>query len=154
MRLLLLTSLLCACVTSNGYTRMQLPVIATGARPEEIEMPPNPLEEPVSNEFPNPTLVEPVSEGDVAISDGLLVGEGWFVRHQNLKARYKELRALRDADFLLWKAHRKLYEEQIALADEALANAQPQWWEQYVPTACFVGGVMVTSAIVFAVKGD
>ncbi len=152
MRLLCLSLLMCACATSAGYTRMQLPVIAVDARPEEIEMPLNPLEQAISSEFPNPTLVEPVSKGDEAVADGLLVGEGWFVRHQNLKVRYKELRALREADFLLWKAHRKLYEEQIALADDALAKAQPQWWEQYVPTACFFGGIVFTSAVVYAVK--
>jgi hypothetical protein len=152
MMRLLLPLLLCACASQTGYTRMALPVVPLQGRPEDVEMPPNPLDEPVSMEFPNPSLVEPIEEGEIASTSGLLVGEGWFVRHQNLKVRYKELRALREADFLIWKAHRRLYEEQIALADQALADVQPQWWEQYVPTVCFFGGVVVTSAVVYAVK--
>jgi hypothetical protein len=149
---LILPLLLCACASVPPYTRIALPVVPLHGRPEQTALPPNAFEEPIPETYPHPDLVEAIDKGDRAPEDGLLVGEAWFVRRRVIEARYKELLAHYKADRFVWDSHRRLYEEQIAKADEALASVHPAWWEQYVPAACFMGGVVFTSAVVYAVK--
>ena len=153
MRYLVLNlAVACGCASVQPYERMTLPLVPLHGRPETTPLPPNALYEPIPETYPHPDLVEALDEGQPSPADGMLVGEAWFVRQTLIKARYKELLALRGADRLVWESHRRLYEEQIAKADEALASVHPAWWEPYVPAACFMGGVVFTSAVVYAVK--
>jgi hypothetical protein len=156
-----------ACV--NKYVTP--PTVPVGEkRVEAIPLPPDPATEdmgtfckssglPESPPCPdaaalNDQRVEPLEQGDPAPFAGLIFGEGRVYRDGLYRIRYRELRSNYEADRKVWVAHRELYETRLGLADKAIRDLQPNWWERNAFTLGVFGGTtlgIVMSVAIFAV---
>jgi hypothetical protein len=87
---------------------------------------------------------------------GILLSEGKAARYSLLDLRYRELRANYTADQEVWKVHRQLYEERLKLANKAIYDLQPGWWDRHKLEigvgGGFVLGIAVSVAIVALIK--
>jgi hypothetical protein len=130
-------------------------------RIEEEALPPNPETEPLEGNFPPEEWVEPIEIGmctrpstptrpsspaPCPDKSGILVSEAKAARLTLTKFRYAELRKLFESDIVVWKAHRELYEERLKLADRAIQDLQPSWWDRHKGELGLVGGFLLGAA--------
>ena len=118
------------------------PTVPPGeARVEELPLPPDGMTEPLPEGIPTEERIEAVEAGDEASFAGLLVSEAVAVRYDLLRVRYPELRVRYEQDRKVWAAHRELYETRLQLADKAIRDLQPSWWERNAVSLGLLGGV-------------
>jgi len=138
-------------------------------RVEERELPPDPEKEKIPEEIPKGEWVEPINKGECLdtagtpdteatrpcpAKDGIAMSEETAYRSGLIKIRYRELRKTYEADRMVWSAHRELYEERLKLADKAIHDLQPTWWDrnklQFGVVGGLVLGVATSVAIIYA----
>ncbi len=117
------------------------------ARVEDRALPPDPATEPLPEGIPEDQRAEALDQGDKAPFSGLLIGEGKAARALNFKIRYVELRADYIADRKVWAAHRELYETRLVLADKAIRDLQPSWWDRNAASLGVIGGLVLGVAL-------
>ena len=124
------------------------PTVPPGeARVELQPLPPDAMVEALPEGIPEDDRIEALEEKDKAPFAGVLVGEGVAARYALLRARYPELRVRYEQDRKVWGAHRTLYEERLRLADLAIQDLQPSWWDLNKLSIGFLGGVLGGLAI-------
>jgi hypothetical protein len=139
MRFLLVLHLGLAACTPKFVTP---PTVPPGeARVELQPLPPDALAEMLPEGIPDDNRVEALEEKDKAPFAGVLVGEGVAARHALLRARYPELRVRYEQDRKVWAAHRELYETRLHLADKAIHDLQPSWWDRNAFSLGLLGGI-------------
>jgi hypothetical protein len=137
---LLLAVMLVGCAPKFVTT----PTVPPGeARVEVLPLPPDGRSEPLPEGFADDQRVEAVEEGGKAPFSGLLFGEGRAARGDLVLTRYAELRTRYEQDRKVWEAHRELYETRLRLADEAIRDLQPGWWERNALSLGVVGGLVL-----------
>lgn len=145
MNKIVLFALLSGC----GIKYVLPPTVPPGeARVEARVLPPDPETEPLPDGIPNDQRVEALEAGDIAPFPGSLIGEGKAAKILNYKIRYVELRADYVADRKVWAAHRELYETRLVLADKAIKDLQPSWWDRNQLLFGVVGGVLLGFTVV------
>lgn len=126
--------------------------------PERTAMQPLPA---VPDEVPEGThATEPLSEGDAAPFDGLLVDEKRIFRVSEIAVAYTELRRMYEADRASWERQEGVYERYLTVGEEQAdfwkQKAERDWLERNGGTlglvVGFVGGAVITTVIVFGVK--
>lgn len=142
------------------------PLISASKVVETKPLPPDPSLEPLPNGTPAGEWVEALESASCldkegkAVSGapspcparpGILSSEARAARDALFRIRYPELRRMYEADRELWAAHRALYEERIATAQDELKKAQPNWWQQHGPALGMVGGFIVGAAMTVAI---
>jgi hypothetical protein len=141
-------------------------------RVEERELPPDPGEEKIPEEIPKGNWVEPIEKGECLdvngtpdpdtvrpcpSKSGIAVSEERAFRDGLYRVRYKQLRKLYVADRDVWSAHRELYEERLKLADKAIHDLQPSWFDRNKMQLGVIGGVVLgiaTSVAILYVTED
>ena len=83
---------------------------------------------------------------------GLLVSEERVARDILYRSEYKRLRTFYEADRLVWRAHRALYEERLKLAQERINELRPNWWERNA-FQIGIGGGLVLGVSLVAILG-
>lgn len=83
--------------------------------------------------------------------NGIAVAEERAYRDGLYRIGYKELRTLYELDRQVWAAHRELYEERLKLADRAIQDLQPSWFDRNKLQLGVIGGVLVGVATTVAV---
>jgi hypothetical protein len=141
-----------ACV--NKYVTP--PTVPVGEkRVEAIPLPPDPATEDMGTFCKSSGLPEsPPCPDAAALNDQRVFGEGRVYRDGLYRIRYRELRSNYEADRKVWVAHRELYETRLGLADKAIRDLQPNWWERNAFTLGVFGGTtlgIVMSVAIFAV---
>ena len=135
---LLLLPVLVAC--APRYTTP--PTVPPGeSRVEDQTLPPDAQTEPLPEGIPDDQRVEPMEEGQPAPFPGVLLGEGRSARLSIVDSRYDELRVRYEQDRRVWSAQRELYETRLALADKAIRDLQPSWWQRNALSLGILGGV-------------
>lgn len=141
----------CFAVTGCSLKYVTPPTVPPGeARVEERVLPPDPETEPLPEGIPDDQRVESMEKGDKAPFDGLLIGEGKAARASNYKTRYIELRTYYTSDRKVWAAHRELYETRLVLADKAIRDLQPSWWDRNAASLGVIGGLVLGVALTAA----
>lgn len=127
-------------------------------RVEQRELPPDPAKEKLPSETPSGDWVMPLERGECldergrAVSEatvpcpaksGVAVSEERAYRDGLFRIRYTELRKTFEADRQVWSAHRELYEERLKLADKAIHDLQPGWWDRNKLEVGLIGGTVI-----------
>ena len=135
-------------------------------RVETRELPTDPAKATVPEEFERGDWVVPINKGDCLDEDGtpeteatkpcpffngIAVAEERAYRDGLYRIGYKELRSLYELDRKVWAAHRELYEERLKLADKAIQDLQPSWFDRNKLQLGVIGGVLVGVATTVAV---
>lgn len=154
--------------------RPYVPTVPESAtkRVEKAPLPPDPAEEELPAEVSKGDWVEPLEEADCLNSDGtprkgaprpcpsrsgIAVSEERAFRDAKYRIRYRELRRNYEADREVWGAHRELYEERLKLADQAIQDLQPSWWDRHKFQLGVIGGIVLgvaSSVAIIAVTPD
>lgn len=152
-------SLLCVLVAfAFGCASTPVKRESTMKIPERTAMQPLPA---VPDEVPEGThATEPLSEGDAAPFDGLLVDEKRIFRVSEIAVAYTELRRMYEADRASWERQEGVYERYLTVGEEQAdfwkQKAERDWLERNGGTlglvVGFVGGAVITTVIVFGVK--
>jgi hypothetical protein len=128
------------------------PTVPPGeARVEERPLPPDPATEPLPAGMVEENKVEGLEQGDPAPFPGILVSEDRATRDGYFRIRYPELRKQYEGDQQVWKAHRELYETRLVLADQAIRDLQPTWWERNAFSLGLFGGSVLGTALTVAI---
>jgi hypothetical protein len=153
MRWLIVVLLLWGCTPPPAL----LPTVRVDKRVEEEVLPPDPQTEPLEG-IPSEEWVLALEAGACAgvtgtcpSRSGILMSEGSAARFGLFKLRYIELRKLFEEDRLVWRAHRELYEERLKLADKAIQDLQPSWWDRHKGELGLVGGFLLGAATTIAI---
>jgi hypothetical protein len=127
-------------------------------RVEDQQLPPDPAVEPLSGSLAKGDWVEPLEAGSCLGADGkpvveaskpcpirsgIAVSEERAARDGLYRIRYKELRRNYEADRVVWGAQRALYESRLDLANKALEQAQPSWFDQHKGELGLLGGLLL-----------
>lgn len=91
--------------------------------------------------------VVPLSNGDKAPADGVLLSPDKAARVKLWQLDYDELRALYNTDREVWKQTRIVYEERLGQANEEIRRLQPSWWDQHRLEIGVVTGIIGGVAI-------
>ena len=163
-----LLSLACACALVSacaGY-KPYFPTVPKGTkRVESTPLPPDPAKEPLPEGFAKGDWVEPLEAGGCLDKKGETTAEGFpcparsgiavseerAYRDALYRTRYKELRTTCEADRQVFGVHRELYEERLKLADQALQDAVPGWWDRHKFQVGTVGGIILGAAATIAI---
>lgn len=113
------------------------------ARVEQTPLPPDAQTEALPPEFGTDQRSEGLEVGVKSPFSGILLGEALAARYQLIDTRYKELRVVATQDRAVWKAHRELYETRLQLADKAIRDLQPGWWERNAFSLGIVSGTFL-----------
>jgi hypothetical protein len=163
LALVLVTVVAAGCATAPVVPQ---PLISAKQVVEAKPLPPDPALEPLPNGTPAGEWVEaleaascldkagkalPGAPSPCPARSGIASSEARAARDALFRIRYPELRRMYEADRELWGAHRALYEERIATAEEELKKAQPNWWQQHGPALGMVGGFVVGAAMTVAI---
>ncbi len=135
------------CMSCAG-ARPLPPTVVQERRVEERTLPPDPETEKL--EGPQEEWVEPLESGTCPTRSGIAMSEAKAARLGLFKIRYVELRRLYEADRMIWKAHRELYEERLELADRTIQNLQPRWWDRHKGEVGVIGGFVLGVGVAFA----
>ena len=156
-----LLSLACACalVGACASYKPYMPTVPEGTKRVEVTpLPPDPAEEPLPDGFAKGEWVEPLEAGGCLDQpqpcpkrSGIAVSEERAWRDGLFRLRYKELRRAYEADRSVWGAHRELYEERLKLADHAIQDLQPSWWERHDWQIGVMGGIIAGVATTIAI---
>lgn len=145
--------------------------IPPGKWPEAEALPPEPSTEPLVNPATGDAITGEehaydINEDDCILPDGrvnpvakkpcpglggVLFTEAKFARWSLYRLRYDQLRVILVSDRQEWAAQRVLYETRLKLADKALFDAQPNWWERHAFDLGIVGGIVVGAAATIAI---
>lgn len=118
------------------------PTVPPGeARVEQQPLPPDAMIEGLPEGIPEDDRIEALEAQNRAPFAGVLLGEGAAARYAILKSRYPELRVRYEQDRKVWAAHRELYEVRLQLADKAIHDLQPSWWDRNAFSLGLLGGV-------------
>jgi hypothetical protein len=134
------------------------PTVPVGEkRVETVPLPPDPEAEKLADNVPRGDWVEPQEAGSCAPSPacpakaGILVSEERASRDALFRIRYRELRTNYVSDQKVWGAQRALYEERLKLADQAIQQAQPGWFQRHGFQLGVVGGFLLGSVLTIAI---
>ena len=168
MTKLRLSSLACACALVSacaGY-RPYVPTVPQGTNRVEVKpLPPDPAEAALPEGFAKGDWAEPLEVGgclDKAgnqtvemfpcpARSGILLSEEKAWRVGLYQIRYRELRRNYSADQEVWGVHRELYETRLKLADQAIQDMQPGWWDRHKFQIGTVGGIIIGVAASVAI---
>jgi hypothetical protein len=117
-------------------------------RVEENPLPDRPDKEPIP---PAEDYVYPVTQGDPAPADGVLLSPAKAARAKKWQIGYDEIRGLYEQDRQVWKQNRIIYEERLDLANQEIGRLQPSWWDQNKGTVAFIGGVVLGAFVTVGV---
>lgn len=156
-------ALVCACA---GY-RPYVPTVPEGTkRVETVPLPPDPAAEPLPEGYAKGDWVEPLEAGSCLdkkgetvaeasapcpLRSGIAISEERAYRDALYRTRYKELRTTCEADRQVMGAHRELYEGRLKLADQAIQDLQPGWWDRHKFQIGTVGGIILGAAATIAI---
>jgi hypothetical protein len=158
----LVCALVCACAGYKPY----VPTVPEGTkRVESTPLPPDPAKEPLPDGFAKGEWVEPLEAGSCLdkkgettaeavpcpARSGIAVSEERAYRDGLYRVRYKELRTTCEADRQVWGAHRELYEGRLKLADQAIQDLQPKWWDRHKFQIGTIGGIILGVAATVAI---
>lgn len=134
--------------------------------PEARALPPVPEDEARPPETPAGNWVEPLEAGacldplgrpvadatrPCPLRNGIAVSEERAWRDGIFRVRYRELRALFEADRAVWAAQREFHEARIRVTDDALRAMVPNWWERNALPLGLMGGFALGVALVVSV---
>jgi hypothetical protein len=142
------------------------PTVAPEHRVEEEPLPADPETEKLEGNVPPEDWVEPLEPGACLDSSGkpvagapkpcpvragIAMSEAKAARFGLYKIRYKELRTDFVSDRNVWKAQRELYEKRLQLADQAIQDLQPGWWDRHKAEFGVIGGFVLGAAMTIAI---
>jgi len=154
--------LACACATP----RVVAPTVAPEHQFEKEPLPPDPETEKLDGNIPAGDWVEPLEAGSCVdgsgkpvagapkpcpARSGIALSEAKSARFGLYKIRYKELRVDYESDRKVWAAQRELYEKRLQLADQAIQDLQPTWWDRHKAEFGVIGGFMLGTVMTVAV---
>jgi hypothetical protein len=142
------------------------PTVRPEKRIENVPLPPDPEVEKLEGDIPPDEWVEPLEEGlcidaqgrvlpdapkPCPARSGVSMSEAKAARFGLFKIRYIELRKLYVADRSVWTAHRELYEERLKLADQAIQDLQPTWWDRHKGEFGMIGGFVIGTVVTITI---
>lgn len=154
--------LVLACVTACASPRVVAPTVAESHRVETEPLPPDPETEKLEGSAPDEDWIEPLEPGScVDVSGkplpgitrpcparaGIAMSEARAARFGLFKIRYKELRINYVSDRKVWAVQREVYETRLKLADQAIQDLQPDWWDRHKGEFGVIGGFIIGAAI-------
>lgn len=163
MRALLLVL---ACASACAGAKPLEPTIPEGKRVETEPLPPDPETEKLDSNVPPEDWVEPLEPGTCIdasgkpvagapkpcpVRAGIGMSEAKAARFGLFKIRYKELRTNYVSDRNVWAAQRELYETRLKLADKAIRDLQPGWWDQHKGEFGVIGGFILGTAMTISI---
>lgn len=152
--------MICSCATT-------LPTPPTVLPEHRIEEEPLPVD-PDNEKLPGPQeeWVEPLEAGSCVdqsgkfslqvskpcpLRSGISMSEAKAARFGLYKIRYRELRTSYEADRKVVSAQRALYETRLQLADKAIQNLQPGFWDVHKGEISLIGGFILGITVAGAV---
>jgi hypothetical protein len=95
---------------------------------------------------PKPNASKPCpTESGIVVSEERAYRDGFY------RIEYGLLLQNYDSDRTVWSAHRELYEERLRLADRAIQDLQPGWWERNKFQLGVAGGMVLGIAASVAI---
>lgn len=161
MRVLLVMLFACACVPP----KVVAPTVAPEHRVESDPIGPDPETEKLEGNLPPEDWVEPIEKGGCIAANGgfatamrpcpaksgIAMSEAHAARTALYKIRYKELRVDYVSDRKVWGAQRELYEKRLQLADQAIQDLQPSWWDRHKAEFGVIGGFVIGAMVTVAI---
>ena len=155
---------LLACASACAGVAPLPPTVRPEKRVEDAPLPPDPEIEKLPG--PQDEWLEALEAGsclDAAgkvvpdatkpcpLRSGISMSEAKAARFGLYKIRYVELRKIYTADREVWKAHRELYEVRLQLADKAIQDLQPSWWDRHKGEFGVIGGFVIGTVVTMGI---
>lgn len=154
-----------ACASACAGAKPLEPTIPESKRVEAEPLPPDPETEKLDSNVPPEDWVEALEPGSCTDATGkpttnvkpcparagIAMSEAKAARFGLFKIRYKELRTNYVSDRNVWAAQRELYETRLKLADKAIQDLQPGWWDRHKGEFGVIGGFILGTAMTISI---